>query len=68
MKGGGMKRKLLASSDDINKLIVLIKEYFCGSNIKLIPMNGFWSIYNNNGEIVGFWVIYKNGRFRFENC
>ena len=58
-----MKYKLIGSAPTKERLLLLICNYFY-SDCKFVDNK----VHNSKGEIEGYRVVEKDGRFRLESC
>ena len=62
--------RLLASSTTEDGILKMINEHFYSTTFRLIPMfggfEGIWRIANQKGDVDGYRVYLKKGRYRFE--
>lgn len=61
------KPTLQASAATLKDIIKLISQYYFGTKVTLIPVDGYkWEVHNSNGKIESVHVVLKKNRFRFE--
>lgn len=64
-----MRAKLIASSNSIEQLrhMIATRYWYCGDALWFKDVGGAqWEAWQNGKQCVGFRVVLKRGRYRFE--
>ena len=59
--------RIIASSGTMYGMHNLMRQYWCGSEVKLVPDGrAAWTVVNSAGHNIGYRVVRKAKRYRLE--